>query len=458
MRPIPRPPLGPPPEPPPLEALPPAAPAGRTETVVVDGFTDDYLYGPDGQFKVAMRREWGGALVFFGFAGDAGGPNATNTIDANDTGREAQIALYDPARAMQGCAVNASCAAVPPDPAHAACPTSITYLGWNPVQGGNECNLGSGVEGVDLSPGALSATVQPLFWNPDWAQAGCENAGCDDAARRGLRSDVRYRQRLRFVHTNIVELQMDVENLGDLDHAPAAQEFPTLYTVFGRAGTTDLYRLFDSNRGEVAIDVPANDGFFYREFDSPGGWATLQDARLEYGLGLFYENRTGRFQGWQRRGTFNNTRAVFVFGLPPRAHVAARAYLLLGNLDTVAGLAAWLEHTLAPFGTLDRPATDERVAETLSVAGWALDNGGVTSTRVLIDGAPSGPPPNVVERPDVCLAWPGYGACPRVGFAVDVPVGGLPRGPHVVEVEATDADGNTRIVGRRRFLVAANTP
>lgn len=133
---------------------------------------------------------------------------------------------------------------------------------------------------------------------------------------------------------------MEVENLGDLDHAPAAQEFPTLYTVFGRAGTTDLYRLFDSNRGEVAIDVPANDGFFSRENDSPGGWA-------------------------------------------------ARAYLLLGNLDTVAGLAAWLEHSLAPFGTLDRPATDERVAETLSVAGWALGNGGVIATRVLIDGAPS---------------------------------------------------------------------
>ena len=443
--------LGPGPDDIPQEALTSADPPGRTESVQIDGFTDDYLYSPDGQFKVGIRREWGATPIFFGFAGDHPGLNNTNVIDANDTGREAQIALYDPLRALQGCAQNAVCQSQP----GTACPTSITYLGWNPVQGGNECNVGSGVEGVDATPGRLAATVRPLFWNPDWDGAGCDNGGCGDPARRARVSDVRYWQALRFVHTNIVELRMEVENLGDLDHPPANQEFPTLYTSFGHGGTPDLFRLFDSNRQEIAIDQPANDGFFYTEFDSPGGFATLQNERMEYGVGLFNENHARRFQGWQARGTFNNTRAVFPFGLPPHGRVTARAYLLLGNLDTVVGLADWLEHHLAPFGWLDRPGRDEAVGDTLTLSGWALDNGGVRALEVRIDGAaraPVSPLTLDTDRADVCLVWPGYADCPHVGFHGDVPVGDLAPGAHVLELAATDTDGNTRVVARRRFV------
>jgi L-ribulokinase len=61
-------------------------------------------------------------------------------IYADVTGREVQVAFYDPDRAMQNCAWNASCATTPSN-----CPGGITYLGWDPVQGGNRCNRGSGV-------------------------------------------------------------------------------------------------------------------------------------------------------------------------------------------------------------------------------------------------------------------------------------------------------------------------
>jgi len=55
-----------------------------------------------------LRREWGGSIVFFGIArGYGAGLNPTNAIDANDTGREVQVAFYDPDRLMQNCAWNA---------------------------------------------------------------------------------------------------------------------------------------------------------------------------------------------------------------------------------------------------------------------------------------------------------------------------------------------------------------
>ena len=125
----------------PLDPLPSLAPLGAIETTEVDQFTDDYLYSPSGEFKIGTRREWGSTVVFFGMADGEPGINQTNTIDANDTGRELQVALYDYPRLRQGCAWNASCK----KDVEEGCGKEITFLGWNPVQGGNRCNNGSPV-------------------------------------------------------------------------------------------------------------------------------------------------------------------------------------------------------------------------------------------------------------------------------------------------------------------------
>ncbi len=127
------------PRPVPSDPLPTLEPRGATETTTVDRFTDDYLYSPAGEFKIGTRREWGSTVVFFGRADGSPGINETNTIDANDTGRELQVALYDYERRRQGCAWNASCEEGVVD----GCGNEITFLGWNPVQGGNECEQGS---------------------------------------------------------------------------------------------------------------------------------------------------------------------------------------------------------------------------------------------------------------------------------------------------------------------------
>ena len=436
------------PSPVPLAPLQAMIPAGSTETTTAGGFTDDWLYDGTGLVKVGTRREWGSTIVFFGLADGAPGANDTNTIDANDTGREVQVALYDPAMSMQGCAFDASCLTAP----GAACPSSITYLGWNPVQGGNECNHGSGTESVKAAGGALEAEVRPLFWNPDWQLQGCGNGGCSDPAKSSLLSDVRYDQRLRFVEPHVVEMQMTITNLSGLEHAPTNQEFPTLYAAFGKKGP-DLRVLLTSEGTQVAIDQPANDGFFHKELTSPGGWVTLQNQTHDYGVGIYYENRMTAYQGWQKLGVFNNVRAQFPFGLAANGVVRARAYLMLGSFETIAGLADKLDATLPPFGALDQPTADQAVGGAVTVSGWVLDNKGVVLVEALVDGVAVGSLPVTVERPDVCQTWPGYGMCDKVGFSGTVDLSGATKCAHLLEIRAKDGDGNQRVIERVRVVV-----
>ena len=437
------------PEPPqvppvPSDLLDGVSPPGPTETLTGQ-FTDDFLYDSTSYIKIGTRREWGGSIVFFGLA-NAPGLNASNVIDGNDTGREVQIALYDPARAMQGCAWNASCATQP-----STCLTSITNLGWNPVQGGNECNHGSGVDTATAEPGVLRAEVTPLHWNPDWEDPSCVNAGCADPVKSWLRSDIRYTQRLRFVRTHVVELQMTVDNLSDLEHGVTLQEFPTLYAAWGQGGP-NLHRILDSAGNAVAVDVPANDGFFMKDFDSAGGFVALQNDTQDYGVGIYYENRLTAFQAWQREGVFNNVRARFAFGIPAYGRVMARAYLVLGAFSTIATELAALDAALPPFGALDAPSLDQSVSGSVLVSGWALDNKGVTAIELLLDGVVVLTLPRDRPRPDVCRQWPGYPGCDTVGFEGTLPVSGLSCA-HLIQARAVDTDGNVRVVGSTRVIV-----
>ena len=60
------------------------------------------------------------------------------------------------------------------------------------------------------------------------------------------------------------------------------------------------------------------------------------------------------------------------------------------------------------------------------------------------------------DRPDVCASWPGYPSCNAVGYAGDIdpsvfgPVTGC---PHLLEIVATDADGNARTIDRALVVV-----
>ena len=428
----------------PGEAIP-----GRHETTGVNGFTDDYIFNQADALKVGVRREWGGSIVFFGINNGETGMNHTNTIDANDTGREVQVAFYDPDRMMQNCAHNASCVVSPTE-----CPQSITYLGWNPVQGGNRCNNGSDVEWVDFSDGVLTISTNPLQWNPNWDRTDCSSDACHDPELAFRRSDVRIIQRMRFIGYHIVELDYTIVNLSNLVHAVTHHELPTVYSATGLGGP-DLWRLMDSAGNQVSIDIPANDGFFHRVFESPGGWVSLQNETLEYGVALYNENRLTSYQGWQNRALpFNNFRALFPFAIPAYGTIRARSYLLIGGFSTITQDVAWLDAALPAFGALDWPEPDQVVSGgELTVSGWALDNKGVQTVYARIDDGE----PVAVDygnpRPDVCAAWPAYPGCDSVGYSGTVDIIGLSSCPHVLEIVAVDTDGNSRVIARRRFFV-----
>jgi len=425
---------------------------GKVQVALNGDFTDHYLFSPSNYLKVGIRENWGASIVFFGIAADAG----SNVIDANDTGREVQVAFYDPPRSMQACAYNASCLTHP----ELVCANSIRYLGWDPVQGGNRCNIGSPVESIEESVYEITATVRPLFWNPDWDKPTCDGDGCADSVLKSRVSDVRYRQRLRFVHSHIVEMMMEVDNLSDTSVQPTMQEFPTLYAAYGAHGLANYKHILDSNGTEIAVDIPANDGFFYKNFDTPGSWAALQKDGLDYGVGIYYENRLTAYQAWQKAGVFNNIRAQFVFGIPAHGTVRARAYLILGSFATIAEYAAWLDTHLPPFGYLDAPAPDSVHSGSVTLAGWVLDNKSVVSVRADLDDwnghfLRSAALSLDTDRPDVCAVYPGYAMCAgNEGFSGTLSLEGLAGGcSYLLQIVATDDDGNERAIARRRIRI-----
>lgn len=432
--------------------LPVQSPSNALTSTTVNGHNDDYVFNQAGDRKLGIRRNWGGAIVFFGLHNGSAGMNSTNTIDGNDTGREVQIALYDHDRWYQSCAWNASCST-----AGTSCPETMTFFGWNPVQGGNRCNHGSGYEDVVLEKGAITLRTRPMFWNPNWDRTDCQES-CNSPSTDKRPSDVELTQKVRFVRPDVVELSYKVTNIGDIDHKPAVHEFPTLYASFGKNGTPDLYRLFDSTSQEITTgwNVDAH-GFRYQNFTSAGGWATLQNQNLDYGVGLYYEAGMSTFQAWNKAADpkFNNFRGLYSFPLRPFAQVRARSYLILGSLASMGAQAQWLDNNLAPFGWLDSPVPDAQVSGSVSVHGWAMDNKAVSQVQMIIDGGAPTTLTYGASRPDVCMVWPGYPACShnKVGFQGAFDASSLPTNPcgHVIEIKAVDNQGNARIIARQRF-------
>lgn len=439
----------------------PGMPSASThETTNANGFVDDYLYNPDQTVKIGIRRNWGGGIVFFGEA-EPGNPgmNVRNTIDHHDPGRLVQVSFYDPERRMQGCAYDASCQITPN-----TCPDQITHLGWNPVQSGNECKQGSGLDAIGFHNNMLTTNTVPLFWNPDWDAADCREDGCFDTNQKARRSDIRVIQHLRFVREKIVELEYMIINEGDLNHGVIHQELPTLYaSTWNPAGEPNISyqpiqmkNLYNSQKNHIPVDehmgvTPSEETWMHiKWFDSPEGWVTYQDAGLGYGVGLYMENQITRFVAFQADNPpFNNVRPAFAFSIPAKTVVRGRSYLLLGGLQEIAEQAAWLKNNIPPFGVLDLPAPDAASDYELLVSGWALDDKGVANVELIIDNETVVPMDYGTSRPDVCITWPGYAGCEHAGFQKQISLS--PCG-HVLEIRATDVDGNQKIIARRRIL------
>jgi hypothetical protein len=391
--------------------------------------------------RIGARLDWGGSIVFYGLSANPG----SNTIDANDTGREIQIALYDPTRARQPCAWNASCVGAPQ-----TCPASITYLGWDPVQGGDECGHGSTATWSQQGD-ALRLVVHPLQWNPDWDKHDCTNGPC---GANGVPVAVTYVMDLRFVDPHVVEIATEIQSQETMTHPSTGQEFPTMYVSFGKGGP-DLPLLLDAAGTTVGLNTPGNDGFYYGNFDSPGPWVTWQNTQKDYGVALAMDQGTRSWQGWRGDGVtapyFHNVRAQIAFGLGAGKSVRGISYVALGSYATVKPAIAAVLSKRPPFGSLDSPPAGKTTVlqpgQPLHVAGWALDSSKLSTVQIEVDGAAVKSAPVSGSRPDVCEVFPAYDGCPNVGFSTDLSTSGWTACPRLVRVVAKDSDGNTSVLG-----------
>jgi hypothetical protein len=406
------------------------------------GHPDVLLKSPAPQLdytRIGVRLDWGGTIVFWGLSANA----ASNTIDANDTGREVQIALYDPQRNRQSCAFDASCLT-----SSMSCGNSITYLGWNPVQGGDECNRGATTTWTTVGD-ALRVTVTPVQWNPDWDAPDCRSTACSGGARP---AQVQYLMDLRFVNPLVVELSLEVSSSETIDHGVTAQEFPTMYVSHGGAGP-DLPVLLDPAGTAISIDQPANDGFTMKNFSTGAPWVSFQNPTRDYGVGLAMDQGVTSFQGWAGSGNpapyFHNVRANIAFGLAHASTVRGRAYLALGSFGTIASSLSAVFAQRPAFGTLDAPATGAVARGTsIAVAGWALAPT-VASVLVELDGVQVMTLPVSASRPDVCAVYPGYAGCPLVGFSGAVSLAGVDACAHLMKVVAVTSTGVRTVLGER---------
>ena len=122
----------------------------------------------------------------------------------------------------------------------------------------------------------------------------------------------------RYLSEHVVEIATQVSSQETISHPVTGQEWPTLYVSHGKNGP-DLPVLLKADGQVVTIANPANDGFFFENFDSPAPWVSFQNTLRDYGVGLAMDQGTRQYQGWHGNGVtapyFHNVRARLAFGL-----------------------------------------------------------------------------------------------------------------------------------------------
>jgi hypothetical protein len=142
----------------------------------------------------------------------------------------------------------------------------------------------------------------------------------------------------------------------------------------------------------------------------------------------------------QRKPGFLGTPAIWLQAFSRTNAATAVTQLSGATWNLTSNVAA-----LPPSVTLESPAANATVQNTVAISGWALDNttqreNKVTGVVVKVDGQALGPVTRVV-RNDVCTgAVADRMDCPSAGFTINWNTVGLSNGTHTISIEATDGD------------------
>lgn len=370
--------------------------------------------------RISVDTAWGGAIVEVSMDG-------TNFVNAHDTGREVQPALYD-AAAQYG--------------------TQCAQYGWDPVLAGDFYDHGSQVLSQSLAAASLYTKTVPVQWCPDQFGGG---------PGMTAPSDMSFEQTITLAPGAALAFQVHLKltHTGTDTHYNASQEFPAVYV--NSAYTTFVY--YDGTNpwtngavSRAAAPIAPADVTAY----TPEKWAALVDGSNQ-GLTVFVPSV---YPSWHalsfpQSGGSGPTGDATVYMTPmttftiaPGAVIEGDIYLVPGDASTARSVVYALHQQLtgpdivAPIGTVDVPVANAALGGSgAQVAGWAFAATAVAAVNVYIDGTVKGTATLGVARPDVAAAYPNL-APPNSGWTYALDTTALTNGSHVLEIRVTDTSGN----------------
>jgi len=382
------------------------------------------LYIDNGTIKVGVETNWGGAIVEVIWHG-------MNFVNAYDTGREVQAAVYDG------------------DP-YPPCGDCKGAMGWDPVQAGDSHKHGSPVIAQTLGEDSIYTKAQPYHWFPDNKGGGPD---------KPVSGDVYIEQWVSLLrdYPSGIKVRYKITHFGNDQHVNSFQEFPAVYVnwEFGRfvyyGGETPW------TNGPVTFqtmpDLPKSSPHLY----APELWgAFVNDQGI--GLAAFIPGQYPYFGGFDRPPTasknsgthYFSPRAFFSFG--PNSVLEGDIYLFGGDYREARQAIYSLHKSLAdrdvfaPYGVVDQPARDAKCTGPLNVSGWAIHARQVSEVDVLLDDHLVGHAKYGLKRPDLARTW--SHAPEGAGFWYTLDTTQFPDGKHILGVNAKDAAGNVAVFSR----------
>ena len=364
--------------------------------------------------RIGLDTKWGGAIVEVSLDG-------TNFVNAHDTGREVQPALYD----LNG---------------------GLGAEGWDPVLGGDKYDHGTQIASQRRSGNSLYTEATPLYWNPD-AFGGGSSAP--------VKSDMTFEQTATLAPGTALafKVHLKLTHTATDYHYVTQQEFPAVYV--NSAYTTLAYYGGNSpwtNDALTTTPISTNTASVY----APEQWAALVDANGQ-GLAVFVP---GSYPSWTSiyfpqsggSGALGDAtaymRSFTEFHVGPDAVIEGDIYLIPGDAASARAVIYSLHPSVPnanlaePFGVMDVPASNAALSGTTSaVTGWAVGDNAIASVKVYVDGTIMGNAALGVARPDVAAAYPAI-APVNSGWQYSLDTTTMANGTHTVTVHFIDTANN----------------
>jgi Bacterial Ig domain len=379
--------------------------------------------------RIGLDTKWGGAIVEISLDG-------TNFVNAHDTGREVQPALYD---------------------ATAQYPqTDCALYGWDPVLAGDIYDHGSAVLGQTIAAESLYTKTIPIQWCPERFGGGPSMAEP---------ADMIFEQTVTLAPGAALAFQVHYKltHTGSDTHYNNGQEFPavyvnSVYTTFARYGDTNPWNYGTITQTLAPLSTPAapNGPLVY----APEQWAALVDGNNQ-GLTVYVP---GVYPFWTatsfpQSGGSGPTGDATVYMAPmtimsvaPGAVIEGDIYLVPGDATAARSVVYGLHQALAPsnivapLGNVDLPAANASISgASVQVAGWAFGRQTVTAVTIFVDGSLMGATTLGGARPDVEAAYPNLAPADS-GWTYSLDTTSLANGVHSLVVHATDSSGNEALL------------